>query len=210
MTIETSAEKARLTVQSGGEGPASAKGDVSEVDPQFKHDVAQVVGDLDLTHCFQCGVCSGSCPTMTMMEYGPRKIMHMIHLGMADRVLRSPDIWLCVSCFSCAARCPQGIEVTDVMSALRNMAVARGLTKDKEATFSKIFITVLREHGRMYEPEVLMRYYASVLDVESMIKIVPLGVRMFLKSKIGLLPERIKNAREMAQIAARVSEEEER
>jgi len=129
----------------------------------------------------------------------------MIHLGLADRVLRSQDIWYCVSCFSCAARCPQGIEIADVMSALRNMAVAKGLARDKEATFSQIFIKVLQEHGRMYEPEVLLRYYASVRDLDAMVKIAPLALRMFLKSKIGLVPQRIENATELADIAARIN-----
>jgi heterodisulfide reductase subunit C len=139
------------------------------------------------------------------MAYGPRKIMHMVHLGMADRLLRSQDIWYCVSCFSCAARCPQGIEIADVMSALRNMAVAGGLAEDKEAIFSRIFLKVLQEHGRMYEPEVLLRYYASVRDVDAMVKIAPLGLRMFIKSKIGLLPQRIENAGELGDIAAQIN-----
>lgn len=181
-----------------------------KLDPQFTAEVAEAAGGLDLAYCYQCGVCSGSCPTMDRMTYGPRKIMHMIRLGMADRVLCSPDIWYCVSCFSCAARCPQGIEIGDVMSTLRNMAVAKGLATDKEATFSRIFLKVLQEHGRMYEPEVLLRYYASVLDVDAMVKIAPLGVRMFMKSKIGLLPQRIENPTELADIAAQVNRREAR
>lgn len=180
-------------------------GKTSELDPTFRDEVAALVGRLDLSYCFQCGVCSGSCPTFSHMEYGPRKIVHMIHLGMAERVLQSPDIWLCVSCYMCAARCPQTIEITDIMGALRNMAVTKGLTRDKEAVFSNIFLQVIREHGYMYEPELLIRYYLSVLDVESMTKIVPLGLQMFLKGKIGLLPERVKNPRQLAEIIDRAS-----
>lgn len=179
-----------------------------DLDPGFREEIRSQVEGLDPGYCYQCGVCSGSCPTMARMTYGPRKIMHMIHLGMAERVLRSQDIWYCVSCFSCAARCPQGIEIGDVMSCLRNMAVARGVAEDKEAIFSRIFVKVLQEHGRMYEPEVLLRYYASVRDVDAMVKIAPLGVRMFLKSKIGLLPQRINSARELGEIAARLDRRE--
>ena len=184
------------------QSPISASGDEVSVDlsSRFRDEVVELLGSVDLSYCFQCGVCSGSCPTISHMEYGPRKILHMIHLGLTERVLTSPDIWYCVSCYMCAARCPQAIEITDVMGALRNMAVARGLTDDKEATFSKIFLQVLREHGHMYEPELLIRYYASVLDVESMVKIAPLGIQMFLKNKIGLLPERVKHPKELANI----------
>jgi heterodisulfide reductase subunit C len=197
--MESELRSSHVTIQREGQGASV------ELDPRFTEEIAALVGGLDLAHCFQCGVCSGSCPTMARMTYGPRKIMHMIHLGLADRVLRSQDIWYCVSCFSCAARCPQGIEIADVMSALRNMAVAKGLARDKEATFSQIFIKVLQEHGRMYEPEVLLRYYASVRDLDAMVKIAPLGLRMFLKRKIGLVPQRIENATELADIAARIN-----
>jgi len=184
---------------------AGPNGEVTELDPGFRDEVVGLVGSLDLSYCFQCGVCSGSCPTISHMEYGPRKIIHMIHLGMAERVLQSPDIWLCVSCYMCAARCPQAIEITDIMGALRNMAVAKGLTRDKEAVFSNAFLQVLREHGYMYEPELLIRYYLSVLDVESMVKIAPLGIEMFLKNKIGLLPERVKNPRQLGSIIDQAS-----
>ena len=129
----------------------------------------------------------------------------MIHLGMADRVLRSRDPWLCVSCYSCEARCPQGIQVTHVMSALRNLSVARGLATDKEAAFSQIFVQVLQEHGRMYEPEVLLRYFASKPDLRDILEMIPLGLKMFLKGKIGLLPERIENAKELGGIAEQIS-----
>ena len=176
----------------------------TELEQGFKENVGKLLDGPDLNLCYQCGTCSGSCPTMPRMQYGPRKIMHMIHLGIAEPVLSSPDIWFCVSCYSCSARCPQGIPISDVMSVLRNLAVERGLATDKEATFSRIFLKVVQEHGRMYEPEVLLRYYASVLDVESMVQIAPLGIGMFLKSKIGLLPERIQDVKELTEIGAKI------
>ena len=184
-------------------------GETTELDPGFRDEVIRLLGNLDLSYCFQCGACSGSCPTISHMEHGPRKIIHMLHLGMGERLLTSPDLWLCVDCYLCAARCPQGIEITDVLCALRNMSVAKGLTTDKEAVFSKAFLQVLREHGYMYEPELLIRYYLSVLDFESMAKIAPLGIEMFLKSKIGLLPERVKKPRELANIIKKAGRRDE-
>ena len=129
----------------------------------------------------------------------------MIRLGMADRVLRSRDIWFCVSCYSCAARCPQGIDITDVMAALRNMAIARGLAKDKEATFSKIFVEVLKRHGRMFELEVMLRYFLAETDLGDLFQQAELGINMVRKRKLALRPERIENAEELAEIAERMS-----
>lgn len=182
----------------------------SELDPEFEDKIAEVFKGANLALCYQCGACSASCPTMDRMEYGPRKIMHMIHLGMAEEVLRSQDIWFCVSCYSCAARCPQGVEITEVMAALRNLAIARGLAKDKEATFSQIFVKVVQRYGRMYEPEMLLRYDASGISLGDLVKQAELGLRMLRKGKIGLLPERIEQVEELLEIIAGASEGEER
>jgi heterodisulfide reductase subunit C len=180
---------------------------LNQVDPGLKNEVLARLGDLDLSYCFQCGMCSGSCPTLSRMEYGPRRIMHMVRLGLVDQVLRSNDLWFCVSCFTCAARCPQGVEITDVMSVLRNMALARGTARDEEATFSRTFVDVLQRHGRMYEMEVLLRYYTGqpgLSGVGHLLQQAVLGLNMFRKGKIALQPERIEHVGELKEIAARI------
>ena len=183
----------------------SVAGTASRLDPRFRDEVGALYAGPSLTLCCQCGTCSGSCPTVGRMEYSPRRIMHMVLLGMADEVLRSHDIWFCVSCYSCAARCPQGIEIADVMAALRSLSIAKGLARDREATFSSTFLEVLKRHGRMYEPEVLARYFAAEANLGAILKMAPVGLRMFRKGKIGLRPERIENAGELAEIAARIT-----
>jgi len=59
-------------------------------------------------------------------NYSPRKIIRMVLLGMREEVLSSDFIWLCTLCYTCYARCPQNVKFTDVMGALRNMAVREG------------------------------------------------------------------------------------
>jgi Fe-S oxidoreductase len=77
--------------------------------------------------CYQCGTCSGSCPTAPAMDYNPRRILHMLRLGLGERVLASQAIWLCTSCYSCTARCPREIKISDTMLNLRSLAVSQGL-----------------------------------------------------------------------------------
>jgi len=77
--------------------------------------------------CYQCGTCSGSCPTASAMDYTPRRLLHMLRLGMAGRVLASRSIWLCTSCYSCTDRCPREIKVGETMLGLRTLAVSRGV-----------------------------------------------------------------------------------
>jgi heterodisulfide reductase subunit C len=175
------------------------------VAPNTQQEIVAQIGELDLSYCFQCGVCSGSCPTVDRMEYGPRRIMHMVRLGLIDQALQSKDIWMCVSCFSCTARCPQGIQIADVMSLLRNISLAKGMAKDQEATFSRTFVEVIQRHGRMYEAEVMLRYYLGkqgVAGIVPLMKQAGLAMNMLRKRKLALRPERIEQPNEMKEIVA--------
>ncbi len=83
----------------------------------FKDRVNELSGEnSDL--CFQCGACSSGCPLTEEMDYLPSKVMRMVQLGL-DEALESKTIWVCFSCFNCEVRCPRGIDVANVMEALR-------------------------------------------------------------------------------------------
>jgi heterodisulfide reductase subunit C len=166
----------------------------------FLLEVLETRGGELVLQCYQCGTCSGSCPVIDEMDYGPRRIMHLIQAGEEATVLSSKDQWRCVSCYSCANRCPRGIEITDLMADLRRMAVAKGYADDNEAEFGQAFAETVQSHGRLFEAELLSRYFARALDVASMIKMVPMGLRMFLKGKVPLLPERVERPEEIKEI----------
>jgi Fe-S oxidoreductase len=86
-----------------------------------------LAGDERTITFYQCGTCSGSCPTVRQMEYTPRQILRLIQMGMEDRVLRSRAIWYCLACYSCTARCPREIKITETLIGLRQLAAARGM-----------------------------------------------------------------------------------
>jgi heterodisulfide reductase subunit C len=137
------------------------------------------------------------------MEYGPRQVMHMVRLGLIDQALQSKDIWMCVSCFSCTARCPQGIQIADVMSVLRNLSLSRGMATDQEAIFSRTFVEVIQRHGRMYEAEVMLRYYLGkqgLAGVVPLMKQAGLAMNMFRKRKLALRPERIEQPDQLKEL----------
>jgi len=97
------------------------------LDPSFKAEVMKEHGGETLKTCFQCGTCTSSCPTARFSDaYRPRTILRMAQLGIRQRILTSPTIWLCTACFTCDDRCPQGVEVASVLRILRNLAVKGG------------------------------------------------------------------------------------
>jgi len=77
--------------------------------------------------CFQCGTCTGSCPSAPRSSYRIRLFMRRAVLGLEDEALTDPDLWLCTTCYSCTDRCPRDIAPTDVIMAMRNLAAKRDI-----------------------------------------------------------------------------------
>jgi heterodisulfide reductase subunit C len=97
---------------------------LSDLDLSFCEEVAAQPGGEHIRRCFACGTCAAGCPvTEVNPEYNPRKIIRQILFGMRKEVLSSPTIWYCLVCYRCYARCPQKVNFTDVMRALRYLAI---------------------------------------------------------------------------------------
>jgi heterodisulfide reductase subunit C len=105
---------------------------MSKTDPGFARDVARKIGLERINPCYACGSCVGVCPVHEVVEdFDPRRIIHMILLGMRKEVLTSDLIWLCCLCNSCLMVCPQRIKFSRVAGELQAMAMADGLVRDE-------------------------------------------------------------------------------
>jgi len=94
------------------------------MDLSFCDELAAQPGGEHIRRCFACGTCAAGCPvTEVDPAYNPRKIIRQVLLGMRTEVLSSPLIWYCLVCYRCYARCPQKVNFTDVMRALRYLAI---------------------------------------------------------------------------------------
>jgi NADPH-dependent glutamate synthase beta subunit-like oxidoreductase len=77
--------------------------------------------------CFDCGTCTGVCPvSQSESGFDPRKILHMIKVGLKDQLLGSEAIWHCTHCDTCAFVCPQDVQFSSVVDVLREMAIQQG------------------------------------------------------------------------------------
>ena len=88
-------------------------------------DVILEAGGEPLKLCYQCGMCTAVCPWNTVRSFIVRRIMHEAQLGAID--FASEEVWTCVTCRNCVQRCPRGVEIIDVMRAMRRAVVSLGI-----------------------------------------------------------------------------------
>lgn len=153
--------------------------------------------------CYHCHKCTAGCPVVGAMDHGADRILQMVALGMDDPVLRSRDIWLCSGCYTCATRCPNDIDISAVMDALRQIAVARGLPAgERDALlFHRLFLGVLTRFGRSHEAFMLGLF--KVLSRVPIYKDVLAGVGLFVRGKVPLLPTRTRAAAAVRRLVER-------
>lgn len=99
----------------------------------------------DLFECYQCARCTGSCPAaMVMNSYGPREILlRCLNLGQ-EAVVRDERVWYCTTCHVCEDRCPQEINIPELLTAIFNLAAQRGNLPEK----IKFGIDMIAKTGR--------------------------------------------------------------
>jgi len=99
---------------------------VDDSNPEFTKNV-KAISRTNAHMCYQCGTCTGSCPSAPRSSYRIRKFMRRAVLGLENEALTDPDLWLCTTCYSCSDRCPRDILPTDVIMAMRNLAFKRDI-----------------------------------------------------------------------------------
>ena len=159
----------------------------------------------DVNRCYQCLKCSAGCPMTFAMDYAPSQVMRMIQLGQEEDLLASKTIWVCVTCNTCSIRCPNDIDIALVIDSLRERALRKGRQPAKEnvALFHKYFLDNVKKRGRTFEGELLARYQ---LKTGQAFQNAGLGLRMFLKGRLGVLPESVSNKKAFREIYRRVEE----
>jgi len=100
---------------------------IERPEPEFKYEVAREAGGQHIQDCFLCGACVGVCSANKVFpEFNPRYVIHMVLLGLKRELLSSGLIWYCSLCHNCDFACPQGVNFSSVMRALRSIAQKAG------------------------------------------------------------------------------------
>ncbi len=90
--------------------------------------IEEALKKLDLNMCYQCGTCTGTCPVARVESaFNPRRLIDEARLYGVDHVLNKEELWFCTECFMCMEKCPQKVKITEIILALWEEAVKRGI-----------------------------------------------------------------------------------
>ncbi|MBP3791982.1 MAG: CoB--CoM heterodisulfide reductase subunit C [Methanobrevibacter sp.] len=97
----------------------------SNRDPDFTAEFIDA-GIETVKHCFQCGTCSGSCPSGRRTPYKVRQIVRKCLLGLKEEVITDDALWMCTTCYTCQERCLRSVKIVEIIKKARNIAAHAG------------------------------------------------------------------------------------
>lgn len=96
------------------------------INSEFVTKISEISGQ-NLLSCYQCGKCSAGCPAISEMDILPNQVIRLAQLGLEEELLSSKSIWVCASCLTCNVRCPKGVNIAEVMEALRQIILRKNI-----------------------------------------------------------------------------------
>lgn len=153
----------------------------------------------DTARCYQCGKCSAGCPMAEETRLRPHDVMRLANGNERDRLLGDESIWLCLTCETCAERCPNGCDPARTMDALREMALeaSPGTPPRAVLAFHRAFLDQVRWTGRSFELGLVADYK---LRTGALLKDVATAPGLVARGKLGFVPRPIEGVREVRRI----------
>jgi heterodisulfide reductase subunit C2 len=140
-----------------------------------------------INQCFQCSKCSAGCPVAPEMDILPHQLVRLAVLGEVDRIVASKSLWLCLTCHTCGARCPNGIDVPALLDPIRHQVLRSKIKTQlpQVGIFHDAFMRNVKTFGRVHELSLIGIYK---MKTGTYFNDMELGMQMFKKGKIHILP----------------------
>ncbi|HEX9882989.1 MAG TPA: 4Fe-4S dicluster domain-containing protein [Desulfobaccales bacterium] len=153
----------------------------------------------DLNRCYHCRSCANGCPFVQAMDYTPNQVLRLVQFGMRQEVLTCKTIWVCVGCHTCSSQCPMGIDIADMMDALRLMAVEEGVAigKPNIIDFHEEVLRSLERYGRAHKLGIMLGYKRQT---GRWLRDLDVGLKMLARRKLDLIPSRVRDVKEITDL----------
>jgi len=125
-------------------------------------------------------------------------MVELLLAGREEEVLASNRLWLCLHCGTCAARCPNGVDVGEITAALKQKAWRRQVAAPIALpAFYQSFLASVARWGRVYELGMLLGYK---LRTGRWLEDMALGWQLLRQGQLSLLPQPIQGRAEVAAL----------
>ena len=154
---------------------------------------------VELNRCWHCQSCANGCPFVRAMDYPPNRVIRLVQLGLRKEALECSGIWICVGCNTCSIQCPNGIDIPAVNDSLRQIGLEEGVAVSEPniLNFHQAVLQSIERHGRSHKLEIMLRYKLKKHDWFSDTAV---GLKMFAKRKLELLPSKTKNIADVRRL----------
>lgn len=167
----------------------------TQINADFLDVVNQRSGQV-IQRCYFCKKCATGCPVVSYYDYLPYELFRMMQFGLKEEVLKSSTLWLCSTCGTCTTRCPNNIDIANVIDTLKEISVEEGIKAGERdiKLFHLLFLDNIRRFGRIHEATLLglLKFRTG-----NIFKDLILGFKLFKKGKLKLKPERIEGKDEI-------------
>lgn len=176
----------------------------SELRSAFLEEIERIPGGGRLNQCIQCGTCTASCPVSYAMDLTPRQMIGMFRAGAIEELLESRSIWVCASCYHCTLRCPAQIQITDLIYALKRIAIDEEIFPKRFPVhvMSETFTKNVKQYGRNYEVGLLLHYFLKTKPL-GLLAQRRAGYSLWRHGRIKMRPDKIKNIEQLRKIIAK-------
>ena len=181
------------------------------LDPDYRLlEQVETQGPFQAGACFQCRKCTNGCPVTFAMDLYPDEVIRMVNLGQRATVLGCRTIWVCAACETCTTRCPNDVKIAELMDCLKEMALREGVppSQPRILALHKTFLNNIKKWGRLYETTLMPAYLLKSGKFLEKWKSGTwrydwrLGLQMFSKGRLPLLPKSISGKNEVRKILA--------
>jgi heterodisulfide reductase subunit C len=144
------------------------------------------------------------------MDAPPTRLIRWLQVGEEGRALAAQSIWDCVSCQTCSARCPQGVDCAGILDALRQLAFENDTvapSRRRIVAFQQAFLDNIRRNGRLNELELTasfkLRAFRYDHAIEPLFQDAFLAPQLRKRGKLHLKGERVRDRGVVARIFAK-------
>jgi heterodisulfide reductase subunit C len=131
------------------------------------------------------------------MVLKPHDIVRMVHMNQ-EIVLEHESIWLCLTCETCSARCPNEVEPARIVDTVRELSLEGGGRAPRPIrAFHTAFLKQIRRSGRVFEFGLVAGFKMRSGLLFNDVGAVP---GMLKRGKLALTPRRIKGLEDIRRI----------